>query len=397
MNRDKRSLGVALAGGGPQGAIYEIGTLRALEEAIEGLDFTQVDSLVGVSAGAVVAACLANRISSAQMVRSIVRSEPGEHPFEPELFLSPAFREYVRSAGNLPHFAWEAIKNYFNDPDSTVVKSLTKLSGALPTGLFDNRPIRTFLEKMFAIKGRTNDFRELSTRLYVVAADLDRGTAVKFGMPGRDHIPISLAVQASTAMPGIYPPVEIEGRDYLDGVLLKTLHTSTILDEGADLAICINPIVPVDTHSSVEAGYLRRGRLVDRGMPGVLSQTLRTLIHSRMNIGFASYSGRYNADLLLFEPGRDDFRMFFTNVFSFSGRRAVCEHAYNRTMENLSKRRDEIAPILARHGLRLKVELLDGGPRSLWESVGLSNQTGSAIQRLNEAISRLESVVAQKS
>ncbi len=393
MKCEKRSLGVALAGGGPQGAIYEIGVLRALEEAVDGLDFTQVDSLVGVSAGAVVAACLANRISSAQMVRSIVRSEPGEHPFEPELFLSPALREYLRSVGNLPHFTWEAVKSYVGDPDSTVLKSLTKLSGALPTGIFDNRPIRTFLEKMFSIKGRTNDFRELSTRLYVVAADLDRGTAVKFGMPGKDHVPISLAVQASTALPGIYPPVEIEGRDYLDGVLLKTLHTSTILDEGADLAICINPIVPVDTHSSVEAGYMRRGRLVDRGMPGVLSQTLRTLIHSRMNIGFASYSGRYSADLLLFEPSRDDYRMFFTNIFSFSGRRAVCEHAYNRTMENLSKRRDEIAPILERHGLRLKLEVLDKGPRSIWDSVGLAGDARSSAKRLSEAVSRLEDLV----
>jgi len=396
MNRKNPTIGVALAGGGPQGAIYEIGALRALEEGIEGLNFNNVDTLVGVSAGAVVASCLANKISTGQLIRTIVRPEPGEHPFEPELFLSPAFREYARACGHIPHFAWQAVKSYFTDPDSTIFKSFTKLSGALPTGLFDNKPIRNFLEKMFSIKGRTNDFRELDQRLYVIAADLDHGTAVRFGAPGQDHVPISLAVQASTAMPGVYPPVEIEGQHYLDGVLLKTLHTSVILDEGVDLAICINPIVPVDTTGSVTAGFMRNGKLVDRGMTGVLSQTLRTLIHSRMNLGFASYLGRYDADMILFEPARDDYRMFFTNVFSFSQRRATCEHAYKKTFSDLHRRREVLAPILAKHGMRLREEILQDGYRDIWSSAGLrldSMPKTSSAKNLALAISRLELVV----
>lgn len=395
MDGHNKRLGVALAGGGPQGAIYEIGALRALEEGIEGLNFNRVGTLVGVSAGAVVASCIANNVSTAQMIRTIVRPDPGEHPFEPELFLSPAFREYGRAASHLPYFVWQAIRSYLVDPDSTVFKSVTKLSGALPTGLFDNRPIRTFLEKMFAIKGRTNDFRELDKNLYVIAADLDRGEAVRFGAGGHDHIPISLAVQASTAMPGVYPPVEIEGRDYLDGVLLKTLHTSVVLDEGVDFAICINPIVPVDTSSSVEEGFMRRGKLMDRGMPGVLSQTLRTMIHSRMNIGFASYEGRYDADLVLFEPGRDDYRMFFTNVFSFSRRRVVAEHAYEKTFADLKRRRTELGPVFARHGFRLKEELLDNGHPNLWDTVGLGERNqDNPLEKISKTLSKLESLLA---
>ncbi len=84
------SIGLALAGGGPAGAVYEIGAMRALDEAIDGLDVNALDVYVGVSAGAFLAANLANQLSSAQMVRAIVKHEPGEHPFVPETFFTPA-------------------------------------------------------------------------------------------------------------------------------------------------------------------------------------------------------------------------------------------------------------------------------------------------------------------
>jgi NTE family protein len=44
-------VGLALAGGGPLGAIFEIGALCALEEAVPGLDLNALDGYVGVSAG----------------------------------------------------------------------------------------------------------------------------------------------------------------------------------------------------------------------------------------------------------------------------------------------------------------------------------------------------------
>ena len=52
-----------MAGGGPVGAVYELGALRALEESVDGLRLHHLDVYVGVSAGAFVAASLANGIS----------------------------------------------------------------------------------------------------------------------------------------------------------------------------------------------------------------------------------------------------------------------------------------------------------------------------------------------
>ena len=60
-------IGLAVAGGGPVGLIYEVGALRALDEALEGIDFNDLDVYVGVSAGAVVAALLANRMKTGQI------------------------------------------------------------------------------------------------------------------------------------------------------------------------------------------------------------------------------------------------------------------------------------------------------------------------------------------
>lgn len=375
-------IGLALAGGGPEGAIYEIGVLRALDEAFDGLDFNAVPVTVGISAGAFIGASLANGYTTAQLVRTCVGEEPGEHPFRPELFLSPAVGEYVRSGLRVPGLVADAVLSAVANPRGTsglLSALIDRLGRAVPVGIFDNAPLRHFLEDVFRLPGRTDNFRKLAHELYVVATDLDSSTAVRFGEPGLDHVPISLAVQASTALPGLYPPVEIDGRSYVDGVLNKTVHASVAFERGCGLVLCINPIVPVDTAQAVAHGYMKRGRLTDRGMPGVMSQTLRTIIHSRMGTGMAAYAHRYaNADLILFEPRKDDYTMFFTNVFSFSARKKVVEHAYRSTLQQLRDRADEVGPVLERHGVRLREDVLARPTFDIWEGVGV----GTSGQRL---------------
>jgi predicted acylesterase/phospholipase RssA len=396
-------IGLALAGGGPEGAIYEIGVLRALDEALEGVDFTDLHVYVGVSAGAFINANLANNITTAQMCRAIVSQEPGEHPFVPETFMTPAVGEIVRRGLRIPGLVARAFGDYVaNFRQRTLFDALFKLSGALPVGVFDNAPIRAYLEKIYNMKGRTDDFRRLSKHLVVVAADLDSGQAVRFGEPGFDHVPISRAVQASGALPGLYPPVEIDGRCYVDGVLLKTLHASVALEAGADLVICVNPIVPVDTVRAVEAGIMKRGNLIDRGLPTVMSQTFRTLIHSRLEVGMAAYETKFkDADVVLIQPERDDYLMFFTNIFGFAERRTVAEHAYASTRRFLLQSYDRLAPTFARHGLRLRREVLEQ-ERDLWTGVWEGRRrtertSGNAtVRELDDVLARLEKLVEDR-
>lgn len=393
-------VGLALAAGAPEGAIYEIGALRALDEALEGLDFNNLFLYVGVSAGAFLNANLANDLTTAQMCRAIVSHEPGEHPFSPEIFFTPALRELARRGRRVPRLLTESLWDYARHlRDRTLLDSLTRLSHALPVGIFDNEPIRVYLEKIWSIKNRTDDFRKLGKRLIVVATDLESGQAARFGEPGLDHVPISRAVQASGALPGLYPPVEIDGRHYVDGVLLKTLHASVALEAGADLVICVNPLVPVDTLNAVQSGLLPHGNLLERGLPTVLAQTFRTIVHSRMEVGMAAYERRYaDRNVVLIQPGRDDYKMFFTNIFGLSDRRAVCEHAYQATRQTLLDRYDELAPIFARHGITLRRDVLEE-PRNLWEQVALPRRTKmersghATVRDLDDLLSRLEKLV----
>lgn len=388
--RRRRRLGLALAGGGPEGAVYEIGALCALDEALEGLDLTTMDVYVGVSAGAFVSAALANGLTPSQLARAMIKQEPGEHPFVPQIFFTPAYREWARRSMLLPRLVGEAIMAVTRRPgDLRLAESLTRVGRALPVGVFDNEPIRRFLKRMFSIKGRTDDFRELAGRLVVVATDLDAGQAVRFGDPGYDDVPISRAVQASTAFPGLYPPVEINGRRCVDGVLLKTLHASVALEHGAKLVICVNPLVPADTETGVRRGELPPNVIAHGGLPLVMSQAFRTLVHSRLEVGMAAYETRFpGADVLLFEPEPDEYDMFFTNIFSFSSRRAVAELAYQATRRQLRAQRDSLGPMLAEHGIQLRDDVLDDHTRNLWAGVG-AEEDGGAPERFARAVEGL--------
>lgn len=362
--KDRPCIGLALAGGGPLGIIYEMGAILALEESLEGVEFNDLDVYVGVSAGAAVASAFANGFSAAKVCRVFVRTESKVFPLDPGHFLKPAFRLYGKSLLNIPSLFLDALRHALNNPkDITPLAALSKLSRAIPPGALDNEFIHEFLRSLYTSRGRTNDFRKLKRRLFVIATNLDTGEAVKFGSPGNDHIPISKAVQASTALPGVYPPVEIEGRFYVDGALRRTLHASTALAEGAELLFCINPIVPFNANQG-KAAEARFGKLVDGGLPVVMSQAFHALIYSRMKISMAKYKTQYpNKDVILFEPNSGDAKMFFTNVFSFANRHRVCEHAYQTTRHDLLARKDELKPLFERYGITLRTDVLEDKER----------------------------------
>ena len=367
----KPRIALAMAGGGPLGAIYEIGALTALSEALENLDLNALDLYIGVSAGGILGAGLANGITPREMCARFIESEDSAEPFDPAALLQPAFGEYWQRARSLPPLLAEATWRYLvNKRGRGFFSAFQRLSRAIPTGMFSNRGLQTFLAATFNQPGRSDDFRKLKSKLLLIATDLDSGHSVQFGAAGHDHVPISLAATASSALPGLFPPVEIDGRFYLDGALKRTLHASVALKDGADLVLCLNPIVPYDDSVIADAPRGPRAhRLIDGGLPVVLSQTVRAVIHSRMEIGMRQYADDYpHADVLLFEPSKMDGALFFTNLFSYSSRRRLCEHAYQQTRAELWQRRQTLQPVLARHGIKLNLDVLRDASLTLVKS-----------------------------
>ena len=393
----KPRIGLALAGGGPLGAIYEIGALCALDEAFVGLDLTQLSGYVGVSAGGFVAAGLANGMSARDLCASFIENTSKTNDlFSPSLLMKPAWDEYFRRAAALPSLSAQAAYQYFVKGRSRMA-AFERLGRALPAGIFSGQAMQERLAQLFSAPGRSNDFRQLKRKLVLVATDLDSGEAVPFGEPGLDDVPISLAVQASAALPGLYAPVEINGRTCVDGALKKTLHASVLLDEGLDLLICLNPLVPFDAthttrHRVLGSNDERIPRLIDGGLPVVLSQTFRSLIHSRLELGMKGYAQTHpQTDILLFEPDHRDAELFLANTFSWSQRRALAEHAYQRTREMLRSQRSTIAKQLAPHGVTLDHAVLDDAERRL---IGRARRggprTARALRKLEETLADLE-------
>ena len=392
----RQRVGLALAGGGPLGAIYEIGALCALQDALSGIDFAALDSYVGVSAGGFLAAGLANGMTPRELCSAFIdHSGAAADAIDPTLFMRPAWREMLSRLAKLPLLTAQAGLQYATSRRSLMAVA-ERLGQALPSGVFDSAAIEWQVRRILSTTGRTNDFRQLRSRLVLVATDLDSGQAAPFGAPGWDDVPISQAVQASAALPGLFPPVHIGGRDYVDGALKKTLHATVLLEAGLDLVLCVNPLVPFDAsraQATPASSADHIPALASGGLPVVLSQVFRSLIHSRLALGMKGYERAYpNADVVLFEPAQDDVRLFTANLFSYRQRRALAEHAYQRTRADLRRRAPQLAPLLKRHGITLNLQVLADDSRVLLPAATPSRtRFGRALQRLDQTLQALES------
>jgi predicted acylesterase/phospholipase RssA len=397
-------IALALAGGGPLGAIYEVGAMCALEESLIGLDFTKLDHYVGVSAGGFIVASLANGITPRELCASFIENDsaPSE-TFDPSWLLKPAYGEFARRGIMMPGLLLSALWG-ITFGRTSFMSAMERLAPGLPTGVFTNHQIDIQLAQLFSQPGRTNDFRKLKTKLTLVATNLDSAEAAPFGRPGWDHVPISQAVQASAALPGLFPPVEIDDQYYVDGALKKTMHASVALDDGVDLLLCLNPLVPFDATAPQVAKVMQRGlspekrkipRIVDGGLPAVLSQTFRSMIHSRMELGMKHYAHAYpNTDIILIEPDHRDPELYLANTFSYAQRRHLAEHAYQQTRQMLRSRKTGLSVKLARHGISLNHDVLDDARRHLSKPTKAPTRIGRAIATLQEVMDDLSDVVA---
>ena len=398
----KPRIGLALAGGGPLGAIYEIGALCALEESLQGISFNNLHHYVGVSAGGFIAAGLANGMSPRELCAAFIENgTESSEVFDPAWLMVPAYGEFLRRSLMLPGLLatslWRATFG-----GKSLLNALETLGPALPTGVFSNDEIDVRLARFFSKPGRTNDFRALKAKLTLVATNLDSGDAAPFGQPGWDHVPISKAVQASSALPGLFPPVEIDNQYFVDGALKKTMHAGVAMDEGIDLMFCLNPLVPFDaTRPQAPAQNLLQGfgisksipRIIDGGLPAVMSQTFRAMIHSRLELGMKHYERSYpHTDIVLLEPDHRDTAMFLANTFSYRQRRQMAEHAYQSTRQMLRSSKSTLSAKLARHGIALNMALLGDPKRQLVAPLPAATRVGRAVSSLEEIMDNLAAI-----
>ena len=345
-NRSKVAL--VCAGGGVTGAVYEMGCLRALEEMLD-RSVLDLDIYVGVSGGAFVSALLAGGISPREMYQEVWARRPLGIS-ETTLF-QLGLGEILKRSTRAPRVLADAIMTSLNGEGRNMSDIALAMLEALPPGLLSNAGVGEYIARVLQSRGRADSFRGLAHELYLVGVDLDNGEAVAFGDEAHRDVPISKAVQASTALPGLYRPVRIDGRDYVDGGVKKTAHINLAIQRGADLIICINPIVPLlnDTLN----GPLR-GHLSNKGISYVVDQAMRIMLHGRMQYGMERYELEHpEVDILLIEPTRSDMRMFTYNIMRYSARRVVAEHGYRSVIQGFRRSASHYTEVLLRHGIKV--------------------------------------------
>jgi NTE family protein len=219
---------LVLGGGGILGEAWMSSLLAGLAEATA-FDPLRCDGYVGTSAGSIVAAALVAGIDP--------RSRLGELPEQPatagaevaSTLLARALRAgATASVGALGSLATAGLRS-------------SEAAGALLRRTALSR-VRTGRRSLADLTREVERWRaEWDGRLLISAVDLDSGRRVMLGDAGAPSASVATAVEASCAIPGVFRPVEIEGRRYVDGGVWSPTNMDRAPAGNGTRVLCLNP------------------------------------------------------------------------------------------------------------------------------------------------------------
>ncbi len=348
---------LCLPGGGLTGALYQIGALAALDDGVDGFDNQSFSLYLGHGSGATVAAALAGGVAIDRVYRALLDPADNFFPLERGHILSLDLDEWRRALTT----SWVALRHAIarlasggdaapNAPGHLfLLEQLDRLNDSLPAGLFKLDRYERFLAEVFLRRGIPNAFRAMPRTLRIPSYDLDSGERVVFGAEGFADIPVSLACSASLALPLFFSPVRIDDHHYLDGGLGNVAHLDLAEASGAELAIVVNPLVPVSTaRRAIPTGHGVRDSVRDKGLLWVFNQAMRVGASARLHQEVARASA--SMQVLVLEPEPTDALLFLHNPASLRARRAILEYAYRTTRERIAVWMDRNRAVVERMG-----------------------------------------------
>lgn len=264
------------------------------------------DVATGISGGSLLASAVVSGIPMVELIHEVLT-------FPVNYYFQPDFKEYWRGLKNLPLVPFRLARIFSADVrrggmSSAEVKQrgrgylpllhrysrvacelITSFQEVMPRGFFTGEGIERYVEELSARYGLANDFRAIRERgkyLFIISerfnavehlsSPTDQATAIYFGLPPYDTMPVSKAIRASCSIPGITTPFNFVdhargGAVYslADGAIGKTIGRKRVLEElPIRCLVTINPIVPYN-------GPLNN-------MFDCMEQLYRKLIYSRL-------------------------------------------------------------------------------------------------------------------
>ena len=211
-------MALVLSGGGARGSAH-VGVLEVMEELR-----IPVDLIVGTSMGAIVGGMYASGLSPDEM-----RQRLGEVDWTDALNDEPA-RQHM------------AYRQKFDDnkPLFKIEMGFGPDGFTAPSGLVAGQKLNFILRSMLLPAAGIERFDDLPVPFRAIAVDLDAGE-----MAVLDSGDLATAIRASMAFPVLFTPVEIDGRSYVDGGVLRNLPVDVALESGAEYLIVVDVSSPL--------------------------------------------------------------------------------------------------------------------------------------------------------
>ncbi|MGO8854724.1 MAG: patatin-like phospholipase family protein [Steroidobacteraceae bacterium] len=217
---------LVLSGGGARG-IAHVGVLKVLEELK-----IPIDCIAGTSMGAVVGGLYASGMS-AHDIETTIRSLDWQEAFRD----APPRREL-------------AFRRKQDDRNFLVrlPLGLKHAKILLPKGFIQGQKLQETLRQLTLPFDNSTDFDKLPTKFRAVATDLVTGGAVLL-----DKGDLAIAMRASISAPGVFAPVEYEGRLLVDGGLAENLPIDVAREMNADVLIVSDVSYPLQDRAQLDS------------------------------------------------------------------------------------------------------------------------------------------------
>lgn len=356
---------LVLGGGGFTGGVYEIGALRALDLLAVNSTVNNFDVYVGTSAGSFVASMLANGVTPEEMMQVINSDDNmGLEDLDLNKVLKPNYLGFLGKAAALPLRTAELLRSLVRIGEFSAIDIGVGLAEALPTGIYSGSGLSDYVEEALSTDGRVNDFRLIDPELYLTATDLDTCERIVFGEEDWSDVPISKAVECSTCLPIVYKPVDLKGRQFVDGGIRSTTNVDIAVEKGAKFIVVVNPLVPYvnDFEKTIPTVFGNRVRRVsDMGLPAIANQTFRLIAHQRLHQAVEMWQEKYpGVDIVLLEPQPNDELMFGTPIMDYSRRLQIARHGFESVTATLAQDYDRYKEIAEKHGLEISERRVRG-------------------------------------